>query len=92
MTRIERAIAPPLNFSLFRDIYAYSVCVEQQDRFEWTDIIVRTHVLSHFNVVTIADQTGDWNVSMFLPCVFFYVTGAIVYVLYGSSDPVDFDA
>ena len=85
---------PPQNFSLFRDIYiyAYSVCVEQQDRFEWTDIIVHTRVLSHFNVVTIADQTGDWNVSMFLPCVFFYVTGAIVYVLYGSSDPVDFDA
>lgn len=29
---------------------------------------------------------------MFLPCVFFYVTGAIVYVLYGSSESVDFDA
>lgn len=37
------------------------------------------------------DSTGDWSISMFAPCIFFYVTGAIVYSVFGSSSPIDFD-
>ena len=28
---------------------------------------------------------------MFIPTIFFYATGAAVYIAYGSSDPIDFD-
>ena len=38
------------------------------------------------------DRTGDWSLSMFAPCIFFYITGAVVYSAFGSSAPVDFDA
>eukprot|EP01023_Acetabularia_acetabulum_P037861 TRINITY_DN3614_c0_g1_i2.p1 TRINITY_DN3614_c0_g1~~TRINITY_DN3614_c0_g1_i2.p1 ORF type:complete len:595 (-),score=64.43 TRINITY_DN3614_c0_g1_i2:1307-3091(-) len=38
------------------------------------------------------DQYGDYNIALLMPAMFFFLSGTIVYILYGSSQPVDFDA
>jgi ACS family sodium-dependent inorganic phosphate cotransporter len=38
------------------------------------------------------DVTGSWAAALFLPTVFFLVTGAGVYTFFGSNAPEDFDA
>lgn len=32
------------------------------------------------------EKTDDWEVSMFLPAIFFYITGAAVFAKYGSAE------
>ena len=44
-----------------------------------------------YTLLVVIDFTGDWTISMFIPTIFFYATGAAVYIAYGSSDPIDFD-
>jgi len=36
------------------------------------------------------DHTGSWSVSLFAPCLFFYVSGIAVYAKYGSGDQQNF--
>jgi ACS family sodium-dependent inorganic phosphate cotransporter len=38
------------------------------------------------------DATGSWADALFLPTVFFLLTGAAVYTAYGSNEAEDFDA
>lgn len=39
----------------------------------------------------LSQNPHDWNSAIFLPTIFFYVTGAIVYTTFGDASPVDFD-
>ncbi|KAK3258821.1 hypothetical protein CYMTET_32152 [Cymbomonas tetramitiformis] len=39
----------------------------------------------------LSQNPHDWNSAIFLPTIFFYVTGAIVYATFGDASPVDFD-
>ena len=36
------------------------------------------------------DHTGSWSVSLFAPCLLFYVSGIAVYAKYGSGDQQNF--
>eukprot|EP01024_Parvocaulis_polyphysoides_P020937 TRINITY_DN1987_c0_g2_i2.p1 TRINITY_DN1987_c0_g2~~TRINITY_DN1987_c0_g2_i2.p1 ORF type:complete len:391 (+),score=42.68 TRINITY_DN1987_c0_g2_i2:610-1782(+) len=38
------------------------------------------------------DQYGDYNIALLMPAMFFFLSGTIVYLLYGSAKPIDFDA
>eukprot|EP01025_Chloroclados_australasicus_P030490 TRINITY_DN3059_c1_g1_i5.p1 TRINITY_DN3059_c1_g1~~TRINITY_DN3059_c1_g1_i5.p1 ORF type:complete len:405 (+),score=22.87 TRINITY_DN3059_c1_g1_i5:591-1805(+) len=38
------------------------------------------------------DQYGDYNVALLLPAMFFFLSGTIVYLLFGCAETVDFDA
>lgn len=38
------------------------------------------------------DATNSWKFSLFLPAIIFYLAGALVWVMYASSKPQDFDA
>ena len=37
------------------------------------------------------DHTGSWSFSLFVPCLFFYLTGIGVYAKWGSAEQVDFN-
>ena len=32
------------------------------------------------------DQTDSWTISLFVPCLFFYVSGAVIFAAYGSGE------
>ena len=34
------------------------------------------------------DHTDSWTISLFVPCLFFYVSGAFIYTTYGSAEPL----
>lgn len=36
------------------------------------------------------DSTNSWGIALFSPSIFFFITGSLVYVLYGSSDEQNF--
>ncbi len=38
------------------------------------------------------EQTSSWTIALFLPSVFFFITGSLVFALYGSADRQDFRA
>eukprot|EP00271_Cylindrocystis_brebissonii_P015184 TRINITY_DN3738_c0_g3_i1.p1 TRINITY_DN3738_c0_g3~~TRINITY_DN3738_c0_g3_i1.p1 ORF type:complete len:115 (-),score=21.39 TRINITY_DN3738_c0_g3_i1:19-318(-) len=39
------------------------------------------------------DKTANsYNISLFAPAIFFYLVGALVWALFASSEPQDFDA
>lgn len=38
------------------------------------------------------DTTNSWGTALFFPSIFFFITGSLVYVLFGSSDEQDFSA
>ena len=35
------------------------------------------------------DETGSWNLSLFVPCLLFYFLGTCVYLKYGSGEPIE---
>lgn len=38
----------------------------------------------------ILDQTGSWPLALFVPSIFFFVTGAAAFTIYGSAEQQDF--
>eukprot|EP00249_Psilotum_nudum_P020831 c27864_g1_i2 orf=303-923(-) len=38
------------------------------------------------------DQTHSWSLALFAPSIFFYVTGTIVWNMFASCEPQDFDS
>ena len=37
------------------------------------------------------DNTDSWEVSLFAPCLFFYLTGILVYAKWGSAEEIAFE-
>lgn len=38
------------------------------------------------------DKTDSWTLALFLPSIFFFITGSLVFALYGSAERQDFNA
>jgi len=38
----------------------------------------------------ILDMTGSWTMALFLPSILFFVTGSIIFVLFGSGEQMEF--
>jgi len=36
------------------------------------------------------DHTGSWTLALFIPSIFFFITGSIVFTLFGSGEQADF--
>ncbi|QDZ23602.1 MFS general substrate transporter [Chloropicon primus] len=37
------------------------------------------------------DHTGSWSISLFVPCLFFYISGILVYTKWGSGEEIAFE-
>jgi MFS transporter, ACS family, solute carrier family 17 (sodium-dependent inorganic phosphate cotransporter), other len=38
------------------------------------------------------DKTSSWTIALFLPSIFFFITGSLVFALYGTAERQDFSA
>lgn len=48
-------------------------------------------VLGVYLTGVLLDQTHSWTMALFAPCIFFWVTGAIVWNIFASSEPQSFE-
>ena len=46
-------------------------------------------IISMCHAGAILDQTGSWELALFAPSAFLFVTGAAVFTIWGSSEPQD---
>lgn len=37
------------------------------------------------------DRTQSWSLALFAPSIFFFITGSVIFALYGSGEEASFD-